>query len=347
MFGDKLGHGAYEGLMGLATSESDYVKCAPPQQEALAAAIGGLGAKSTVVIDLVALATLRLLGMTRQVLTSGAFRFVISPATYTELQQLRVESRFSAPHGSLNYEDGQHYFTQTTKEQSEKEKASFEEWMQCIEQNTTVFPVPDIATLAPERREALENVFGRYGLQAALLAQSPGHILWTDDGVLSEVVKSELGIERVWTQAVIEHIANLGLIDRPASNEAYAKLVGFNYLSTHFVGQTMLAAVRVSNGSVEKFPARQMIRVFGDMYPLNPNGAFQLFAELIVRLFHEPFLPETRCIVIKAYLDTFPNGQKTARLLESFASNVPNCYSSIPLRWPTSTSVSNSGSLDG
>lgn len=318
MYGASLGHGAYEGLFDVAVSENDLVKSAPPQQEALAAAIGTLATKSTVVIDLVALATLRLLGITRQVLTSGAFRFIISPATYTELQQLRVQSRFSAAHGTLNYENGQHFFTQITEEQSERERASFEEWMKCIEENTAVVPIPEISAITAERRDGLENVFGRYGLEAALLAKTPGHVLWTDDGIFAEVAKIELGIERVWTQAVIEHIANLGLIDRGLSNEAYAKLVGFNYVSTHFDGQTMLAAIRVSNGSVERFPARQMIRAFGELYGQVKNTAFRLLAEFLTRLFNEPFLPETKCIVMKAFLGTFPNDQKTRALLEAF-----------------------------
>ena len=318
MYAERLGHSAHDGLLDLAISENEFVKCVPPQRELLAAAIASLGAKSTIVVDLIALATLRLLGITRQILTSGSFRFLISPAAYTELQQLRAKARFSTAHGTLNYQDGQHYMTETTAQQVEKEKAAFEEWMQCIEANTTVVPVPEVAALTPERREVLENVIGRDGLEAVLLALVPGHILWTDDGIFAEAAKTELGVERVWTQAVIEHIANVGLIDRATSNEAYAKLVGFNFQFTHFAGQTMLAAIRISNGSVERFPARQMIRVFGEIYPADKNSAFRLLAEFVFRLFNEPFLPETRCVVLKAFLDTFPNDPPTRTLLASF-----------------------------
>jgi tetratricopeptide (TPR) repeat protein len=318
MYAERLGHSTHEGLLDLAVSENEFVKCVPPQRDLLAAAIASLGAKSTIVVDLIALATLRLLGITRQILTSGSFRFVISPAAYTELQQLRAKARFSTAHGTLNYQDGQHYMTETTADQAEKEKAAFEEWMQCIEANTTVVPVPEVAALTPERREVLENVIGRDGLEAVLLALVPGHILWTDDGIFAEAAKTELGVERVWTQAVIEHIANVGLIDRATSNEAYAKLVGFNFQFTHFAGQTMLAAIRISSGSVERFPARQMIRVFGEIYPADKNSAFRLLAEFVFRLFNEPFLPETRCVVLKAFLDTFPNDPPTRTLLASF-----------------------------
>jgi hypothetical protein len=68
--GDSVcGAAACEALFDLATSEDDFVRCA--YANALGPAIANLGTKSTVVLDLVALTTLRLLGITRQVLTSG------------------------------------------------------------------------------------------------------------------------------------------------------------------------------------------------------------------------------------------------------------------------------------
>jgi hypothetical protein len=62
-------------------------------------------------LDLVALTTLRLLGITRQVLTSGRFRFVISAATYTELQELRAKGSFcdAARHDVLQERPALHY----------------------------------------------------------------------------------------------------------------------------------------------------------------------------------------------------------------------------------------------
>ena len=220
----------------------------------------------------------------------------------------------------MYYEKGQHYFAETTEEQSEKQKTAFEEYMQCVERNVTVVPVPQRAGLTPERRELLENILGRYGLESALLAQSPGYIWWTDDFGAGEVAKSELGVERTWTQAIVEHITSLGLIDRSVADEAFAKLVGLNYQSTHFTGAVMVAALRVSNGSVSAFPMAQMIRAFGYLPSTNRNVAFRMLAEFILRMTLEPLLPETRCIAMKALLNTFPSDAKTNAQLMSFRS---------------------------
>jgi hypothetical protein len=282
--------------------------------------MSSLATKNTVVIDLVTLATLQLLGVPRQLLTNGAFRFVISAATYATLQQLRAKARFSTAHGTMHYQDGQHYMTQTTEEDSEKHKAAFQEWMERVEANTTVVSVPEVARLAPERREALEQIFGREGLEAAILALRPGSMLWTDDLISAEVAKSELGVERVWTQAVAEQLANRGLIDRSLADEIHAKLVGFDFQSTHFTGAVMLAALRVSNGAVDVFPMRQMMAVFGTVTTTNRTAALRLLAEFILRLSVEPMLPETKCEVMKALLNTFPNEETTNVHLVSFAN---------------------------
>jgi tetratricopeptide (TPR) repeat protein len=318
MYGHRLGHTAHEGLIDLAVSEDSFVRCAPPEIETFASTLASLGSKSTVVIDLTAFATLQLLGICRQILSSTSFRFVMTPSTFTELQELRAKSRFSTPHGTMYYEKGQHYFSETTQEEAQKQKTAFEEYWQCVEKNVSVIAVPQLAGLPPDRRELLDKILGHYGLESALLALAPGHIWWTDDFAAGEVAKSELGVERVWTQPLLEQIASLGLIDRSVVDEAYAKLVGFNYQSTHFTGAVIVAALRVSNSSLDAFPMAQIVRAFGDVPSGNRTIAFRLLAEFIVRLTLEPTLPETRCIATKALLDKFPDDAITNSQLTTF-----------------------------
>jgi tetratricopeptide (TPR) repeat protein len=320
LYGHQFGDTAYEALINLATSNDQFIRCARPDVEGLANTLSMLGAKSTVVLDLTAIATLYLLGIERQIVTSTAFRFVISPSTLAELQQLRVQSRFNKAHGTMYYEKGQHYITETTEEQLEEGKVRFEEFVQCIETNTTVVTVPQLATLMPERRDVLERVLGRYGLESALLSLSPGYVWWTDDFVAAEAAKTEFGVERTWSQSILEHIANLGLIDRNIVDEAYAKLVGFNYQSTHFTGGVMIAALRISKGSVDLFPMHQIVDAFRPLPSTNLSVALRLLAEFIVRMSREPLLPESRCLATKTLLNTFPNDAHTNAQLKSFRS---------------------------
>jgi tetratricopeptide (TPR) repeat protein len=331
LYGRQLGHTAHEGLIDLAISEDDFIRSAPPQVEVFASTLASLGSKSTVVVDLTALATLQLLGISRQVLTSTAFQFVMTPATFTELRELKAKSRSSTAHDTMYYENGQHYLTKTTLEESEKQKAVFEEYVESIEKHVAVTPVPQVASLTPERRDLLEKILGRYGLESALLALSPGYIWWTDDFAAGEIAKSEFGVERIWTQAIVEHLSSLGLLERGLVEEVYAKLVGFNYQVTHFTGSVMAAALRVSNGSVDRFPMCQVVRAFEPAASGNRNVALGLLAEFIVKLTFEPTLLETRCIAMKAFLNTFPNDPTTNAQLAAFRSQCAALMALNPL----------------
>jgi predicted Zn-dependent protease/transcription elongation GreA/GreB family factor len=331
LYSHQLHHSAHEGLLDLAISEDDFIRCAPTQVEALGSALASLGTKSTIVVDLTALATLQLLGISRQVLTGSAFRFVMTPATFTELQEIRAKSRATTAHDTLYYEKGQHGIAKTTAEDSERQKAVFEEFFGYIEQHVSVVPVPQVATLTPQRRELLEKILGHYGLESALLALSPGHVWWTDDFAAAEVAKSEFGAERVWTQALLEYLGKLGLLERSVVEESYAKLVGFNYQVTHFTGSVMAAALRISNGSVDAFPMEQILRAFEPAVAGDRKISFRLLAEFILRLTLEPTLPETKCIAMKAVLNVFPNDPKTNAQVAAFRSQCAALMALNPL----------------
>ena len=76
--------------------------------------------------------------------------------------------------------------------------------------------------------------------------------------------------------------------------------MGFDYQATHFTGAAVVAALRVANGSIGAFPMHQMIRAFEPLSVADPNAAFRLLGEIILRMTLEPILPETRCMATKA-----------------------------------------------
>ena len=76
---------------------------------------------------------------------------------------------------------------------------------------------------------------------------------------------------------------------------------------------------------------RQIVRAFEPLPVTNRNLAFGLLAEFILRLSLEPLLPETRCIAMKAFLNTFPNDAETNAQLASFRSQCARLMTLNPL----------------
>ena len=316
VYGEHFGQSAFGAVMDLASTEIEMVKCADGTAEVLQQAIGALQSKSTVVVELSALATLRLLGIEKELLQIEGLRFVMSQSTAIELQNLRAETCLRGPSKTMFFEHGKHYLLESTEEAAEKYNLATQEWLQYVEKTVTVMSTTLVANLAPERREELDRMFGRYGLEAAILASSPGHVLWTDDLILGVIATKELGAERIWTQALLEYLASVGTLSRSIVDTASARLLGFNYIATHFNSRTMIAAFELANWAIDGFPARQVIAAFRQTHSAPGDVSFRMFAESALLIFSKPLLPETRCLALRSLLDTFPDGLETHKRLK-------------------------------
>lgn len=141
----------------------------------------------------------------------------------------------------------------------------------------------------------------------------------------------QFGTERVWTQAVLEYFANAGLVLPATRDEAYAKLVGFNFAATHFNSHTMIAALRIANGSTVRFPMQQLLKVYAGVYANEPTTAIRILAEFTLFLFLEPLLPETKCEALRAILDTFPADERSRTVLRAYRRQMPRVFALNPI----------------
>jgi transcription elongation GreA/GreB family factor len=119
MYGARFGQNGFGAVMDLATAESESIKCADGRPEILQRALGTLQTKSTIVVELSALGTLRLLRIENELLRTEGIRFVMSQDTAAELQQLRIEARTKGKSKTMFFENGRYYFAESTEEQAE------------------------------------------------------------------------------------------------------------------------------------------------------------------------------------------------------------------------------------
>ena len=80
MYGDRLGGNAYTSLADIALAEGRELKCNFGTSEEREQALRALKTAKAIVVDITALATLRLLDLTK-VLSSQKFKFIISQDT--------------------------------------------------------------------------------------------------------------------------------------------------------------------------------------------------------------------------------------------------------------------------
>jgi hypothetical protein len=312
-YGDQLGKNAYIGLIDIAREDGYALKCCIGSAEERATAISALQTAQAVVVDLTAIATLRLLDL-EKILSTKRFRFVMTEGTWHELQELFLERIPSGPGGYLEYRDGAHSMHEETMGVKQERRRNNEALLQQIKSNFKVVPVLELAALEPSKREVLVELLGQYGAETVVLASNPDYVLWTDDLIQAQIAAKEYGVRRAWTQLTINDLADAGLLTNKEKDKAAAQLVGMKFVSTLFDSSTMLEAVELSDGKAWRGPLKEVIRVFADP-KADIRSLLGIFIDFVVKLYRETFLPETRCGLVGAFLEAFWGNLQARKIL--------------------------------
>ena len=313
-FGMCFGRNAYEALMSLASEEGQQIKCCFGSSQERAQGIQALQTAKAVIVDISALATLRLLHL-EKVLSSAKFHFIISQRTWVTLQEMLFDARtFSGPGGTLLIKDGKPIIYEQTAEEKAQRNQEDKEFVELIERVTEVKSAPGLAAVEPTKRGAIEKFFGAYGAESIVLASDPDYVLWTDDLIEAQTAAQEFGSRRVWTQLVLEVLAEAGLITVDEYSEASARLVGMEFAATMFGGASVLAALRLTRWSLSESPAAEILKTFSAP-TANLQRLLRIFIDFIIRLYREPVSPEVRCSITQTFLDALSRRAEAIPLL--------------------------------
>jgi tetratricopeptide (TPR) repeat protein len=302
MYGHRFDENAYTSLSDIALAEGRDVKCNFGTSEEREQALSALKAAKAIVVDITALATLRLLDLTN-VLSSQKFKFIISQATRMELREMLINNKLLSSRGeTLMFERGRHVMYEHTEESRARGNRADEEFIQFVEATTELRSGVALATIEPEKRQALENLFGQYGAEALVLASDPDHILWTDDLIQAHVAAQEYGVRRVCTQLLLGTLADAGIISLQQYSEASARLIGMWFITTTFDASALLAGFRLAGWVPHIPPAAQFVKIFADP-KANVQALFTIFVAFVQRLFQEMVSPSDRRTITRSLLE--------------------------------------------
>jgi tetratricopeptide (TPR) repeat protein len=322
-YGSRFGRGAFEALVGLV-HEGQPIKCCFGNAVERSQGDQALQSANTVVVDMTALATLRLLKL-EKVLSSAKYRFVASERAWLTLRNRLFNERvFSGAGGTMVFQDGRHVLYEETAEDKEHRNQEDEEFVRFVEKATIIRSGAALAAIEPSKRDALEKLFGPDGAESMVLASDAGCVLWTDDLIAAQIAAQEFGVCRVWTQLVLGNMADAGLVTPEEYSDASARLVGMQFMVTMFDSSSVFAAIRLAGWSAAASPAAQILKVFSDPSTDLPS-LLRIFVGFVVRLFREPLTAEARCEITRAFLDALagrPNALAQLRSLRALSSRV-------------------------
>ena len=169
----KFGGFRHRLLADIALAEGRELKCNFGTSEEREQALRAIRTAKAIVVDITALATLRLLDLTK-ILSSQRFQFIVSQATRLTLREMLINNKLLASRGgTLVFEGGRHVIYVHTEESKAQANRADEEFIKFVETTTESRSGVGLAAIEPDKRETLENLFGQYGAEALVLASDP------------------------------------------------------------------------------------------------------------------------------------------------------------------------------
>ncbi len=289
-----------EALLFLASQDTPFVRACLGTNEERERSASALRVAKAIVIDVVGITTLAATDALDQLGRASA-PVLVTQAAYRAFQKLSDDARETRPSGYLGIYEGQLAVTQIDEQLWNRRIEWLAETEKAIRQHCRIVPVNALASLETKRREDLIRVFGRHGAESIVLASEPGNVLWSDDFALRMVAATEYGVQSVWTQLLLEFLAQTGRISPEHFVEISSKLVGAGYTFTGINPDIFMKSGEAAQWNIGRGPLKQAIAHF-ETEAVELLSALQLAAQAIKRVSREVVLPEVQTSVLSALL---------------------------------------------
>jgi hypothetical protein len=158
-----------------------------------------------------------------------------------------------------------------------------------------------------------------------LLGAQSGHVLWTDDFPTAEIARSEFGCHRVWTQFVFTYFAGKGAIESEVCESLTARLMSMEYYYTKPTVATVMHALGVAAGDVDKAPLAQVLDWFGDAN-VKLDGLYFVGSRVLKDIWHKCAVETTAQQVTIRILDRLSQRPRGFQIIEALLDNIDRIF---------------------
>ncbi len=188
-----------------------------------------LDATDCVVIDPTVLGTLELLDEVH-LLSLLPCEVVVTEGALQELRHLGSEIG-PETQGYMGFTGGL-WVTEVDQDEARGTRKRHRDVLQWVEENLTVVGGSEAASIDVALREELEQVVAPTSLEAVATAINRGCPLWTDDGLLVEMLRNKLEIDQVWSDVIFDWLAGRGVVSKQKRGRLVANLLRHGYALT-------------------------------------------------------------------------------------------------------------------
>ena len=295
------------------------------------AALGLLATRDRLILDITSLLTLHNLGVGDAVVAHFSKPGLMRTSLELIHHLLQHESFPKGTHWALGKEGGQIVKILVTAEQIEHNRRILEKMSTWAEANCEILPCRAALSVRREERLRFGHLIGPSFLETALVAADEGRLLYSDDWLFRELARTEYSVRSVWTQPILRHLLDKGVIDRDVYNRAVIALVCMNYHYTSTDATILLEASRMAEWR-PAYPLLQVARVLGGKRS-NLESAVRQAVEYLYLLWKEQILLTRYEVLIGMLLDSLATGRgpRTREAVQRFLAGVTQRFALAPL----------------
>lgn len=266
------------------------------------------------VVDLISLITLHCLDAA-DVVVKAFGKLRIAQSTIDELQRIinEREGIWSEREGITVGKQGDQYVKQVINPEDAKHGIEYLKgiigW---IKENCEVEPCTPALEMNQLDKRELNDMLQPFFIDTLLIANQPDYLLLSDD--------AHLRFDGVWTQIVLEHCVNKGLLDKAEYHKMTVKLVCSHYYHTAFNSDVLMEAVKQSDWKPAE-PYNSLVQALGDQ-GASLRSALNVAADFLCELWSQPVLHNRSEYLTQVLLKGLTSGRRTREVLTLLAEQI-------------------------
>ena len=266
------------------------------------------------VVDLISLITLHCLDAA-DIVVKVFGKLHIAQSTIDELQRIinEREGMWSQRESMAVGKEGERYVKQIISPEDARHGIEYLKGIiNWIRENCEVEPCTPALEMNQLDKQELDDMLQPLFIDTLLIANQPDYLLLSDD--------AHLRFDGAWTQVVLEHCLNRGILDKAEYDKMTIKLVCSYYYHTEFDGDVLFKAAKQADWKPAE-PYSNLVQVLGGQRS-SLASALNVAADFLYELWSQPVLHNRSEYLTQALLGGLTSGPETRRVLDLLADRV-------------------------
>lgn len=274
--------------------------------------------KPNLVIDIVSLMTIHYINVQETILK--AFKIVIAQSTIDLLQNIIKEYKGHEEGFMTAWKEGDEFIREEIKAEDIKAHIHYlENVLAWVNKDCEVSPCKAALDINRNRRQQYNDTMGKSFVDSILISKESGNLLYSDDGMLRSIAKSEFNVKSIWIQPILLNCLREKIIDRTGYNELIFKLMSLNYNYLIINGGIILQSAEKSSW----LPISHYSTIINKVINyIDPVGLARVIKDFAFELFLEDIPNERRDYLINYLLSIISSNENGLNILSLLATEI-------------------------